>query len=144
MDFSKFRFFRFSRNFDFWKFWKFWNFEISKINFLQDEKILFIRFFLIVLIYSSAIPNIYLELPQRFQEDAIQHKYFALFSKIHPNSRILLILKSMVPIISPCWMWDLRMWDFFSFWFLYLEKIFFEKYFSYINSKFPQESKNHT
>ena len=53
------------------------------------------------------------------------------FSKIHPNTRILLILKSMVPIISPFWMWDLRMWDCFisSFWFLYLEKICFEKYF---------------
>ena len=44
-------------------FWNFWNFEILKINFLQDEKLFFIRIFFIVLVYSSAIPNIYLERP---------------------------------------------------------------------------------
>ena len=47
-DFWKFRFSDLFSHFffDFWKFQKFWNFEIWKINFLQDEKIFFVRIFL--------------------------------------------------------------------------------------------------
>ena len=59
--FFKFRFFRFFLNILIFE--NFENFEILKINFLQDEKICFIRFYFIILIYSSAIPNIHLELP---------------------------------------------------------------------------------
>ena len=38
-------------------------FILEKIDFLEDEKVFFIRVFFIVLIYSSTIPNLYLELP---------------------------------------------------------------------------------
>ena len=72
------------------------NFEILKINFLQDEKIFFIRIFFIVLVYSSAIPNIHLEHPRCFQDDAIQRNHIVFPNISQFQSRILQILKIQV------------------------------------------------
>ena len=72
--FGNFDFFRlFSQNFDFWKFWNFENpFSPRKTYFSSG-------FFLIVLVYSSAILNMYLEHPWYLQNDVIQRKHIVFF-----------------------------------------------------------------
>ena len=55
------------------------NFENLKIQFRQDEKRFFVRIFLFVLVYSSAILNMYLKHPWYLQNDVIQRKHIVFF-----------------------------------------------------------------